>query len=395
MSPTATLDRLFSSNLRSRLLALRRDLHRHPELSLKEEQTAQRLYDELATLKPASLQRMAGTGVVARFKGRDPKAPVVAVRGDIDALPIQEATGLDFASQVPGVMHACGHDVHAAWAVGAAHLLVEKPPAGDVVILLQPAEEQGEGAQRMIEAGALTGVDAVLGGHVDRRFAVGQVLAEVGPVNAAADTFEIELIGTGSHGARPHEGADPIVGMGSLIGELQTIVSRRLNPSTAGVVTVGEARAGSAPNVIPDRAFLSGTIRSFDPETRELLHREVKRIAESVAAVHRLKATVKLEKGSPPVVNNDKPIGWARRAVTSLLGESALAQLGFLNMGGEDFAYYLEKVPGCFLRIGAREDGGEVIPAHSSRFYAHDGAIFVGAAVLAETARIAAAELRR
>lgn len=390
-----SVDGLFSSDLRKRLLALRRDLHRHPELSRKEEKTAQRLHDELATLKPASLQRVAGTGVVARFKGRDSKAPVVAVRGDIDALPIQEATGLDFASQVPGVMHACGHDVHATWAVGAAHLLAAKPPAGDVVILLQPAEEEGEGAQRMIEAGALQGVDAVVGGHVDRRFAVGQVLAEVGPVNAAADTFEIELIGTGSHGARPHEGADPIVGMGSLIGELQTIVSRRLNPSTAGVISVGEARAGSAPNVIPDRAFLAGTIRSFDPETRELLHREVKRIAESVAAVHRLKASVKLEKGSPPVVNSEQPVGWARRAVISLLGESALAQLGFLNMGGEDFAYYLEKVPGCFLRIGAREDGGEVIPAHSSRFYAHDGAIFVGAAVLAETARNAADELKR
>lgn len=391
----STLDSLFSNDLRARLLALRRDLHRHPELSLKEERTAQRLHDELATLHPASLKRVAGTGVVARFKGKDSRAPVVAVRGDIDALPIQENTGLDFASQVPGVMHACGHDVHATWAVGAAHLLAANPPAGDVVILLQPGEEEGEGAQKMIEAGALTGVDAVVGGHVDRRFAVGQVLAEEGPVNAAADMFEIELVGTGSHGARPHEGTDPIVGMGSLIGELQTIVSRRLNPSTPGVVSVGQVRAGSAPNVIPDRAFLSGTIRSFDPDTRDLLHNEVKRLAESVAAVHRLKAQVTIEKGSPPVVNKEKPVGWARQAVTSLLGKSALAQLGFLNMGGEDFAYYLEKVPGCFLRIGAREDGGEIIPAHSSKFYAHDGAIFVGAAVLAETARIAAAELKR
>jgi hippurate hydrolase len=389
-----TLDSLFSPATRDRLLALRRDLHRHPELSLREEKTAQRLHDELAALKPASLTRVAGTGVVARFRGKDPGAPVIAVRGDIDALPIQEKTGLDYASQVPGVMHACGHDVHATWAVGAAHLLAANPPAGDVVILLQPGEEEGEGAQRMIEGGALHNVHAVVGAHVDRRFMVGQVLAEAGPVNAAADLFEIELLGTGSHGARPHEGTDPIVGMGSLIGELQTIVSRRLNPATPGVVTVGEARAGSAPNVIPDRAYLSGTIRSFDPDTRALLHQEVQRVAESVAAVHRLTASVKLEKGSPPVVNQERPIGWARRAVMSILGESALARLGFLNMGGEDFAYYLEKVPGCFLRIGAREEGGEVIPAHSSRFYAHDGAIFVGAAVLAETARIAAQELK-
>src|SRR5688572_26542170 len=158
-----TLDHLFSPDLRKRLLDLRRELHRHPELSLKEEKTAQRLHDELATLKPATLTRLAGTGVLARFKGKDSRAPVVAVRGDIDALPIQEATGLDYASQVPGVMHACGHDVHATWAVGAAHLLAANPPAGDVVILLQPGEEEGEGALRMIEAGALTDVDAVVG----------------------------------------------------------------------------------------------------------------------------------------------------------------------------------------------------------------------------------------
>ena len=247
----------------------------------------------------------------------------------------------------------------------------------------------------MIEGGALDGVDAIVGGHVDRRFRVGQVQAEEGPVNAAADIFEITLIGTGAHGARPHEAADPIVGAAALVSELQTIVSRRINPATPAVVTVGTIQAGTAANVIPDRCVLSGTLRSFDPATRDLLHAEVKRIAEAVASVHRLRAQVKLERGSPPVVNGTGPAAWARTAVSTVLGDSALTSLGFLNMGGEDFAYYLEKIPGCFLRIGAREEGGEPIPAHSPRFYAAEDAIFVGAAVLAETARVAGKELAR
>jgi metal-dependent amidase/aminoacylase/carboxypeptidase family protein len=160
-------------------------------------------------------------------------------------------------------------------------------------------------------------------------------------------------------------------------------------------VTVGTIHAGTAANVIPDRCVLSGTLRSFDPATRDLLHAEVKRLAEGVAVVHRLKAEVKLERGSPPVVNQPAQAGWARTAVSNVLGENALTTLGFLNMGGEDFAYYLDKVPGCFIRIGAREQGGEVIPAHSPRFYAADEAIFVGAAVLAETVRIAAKALAK
>jgi hippurate hydrolase len=390
---TKNLDGLFPAELRDRLLALRHDLHRHPELSLKEERTATRLHQELASLQPAELKRVAGTGVVARFKGRDPKAPVIAVRGDIDALPIQEETGLDYASQSPGVMHACGHDVHATWAVGAAHLLHRHPPAGDVVILLQPAEEHGDGALLMIKAGALKGVDAIVGGHVDRRFSVGQVQADAGPVNAAADIFEITLIGTGAHGARPHEAADPIVGAAALVSELQTIVSRRVNPASPAVVTVGTVHAGTAANVIPDRATLTGTLRSFDAAVRNLLHAEVRRIADSVAAVHRLRAEITLELGTPPVINQPEAAGWARAAVSRLLGDSALASLGFLNMGGEDFAYYLEKIPGCFIRVGARENGGETIPAHSPKFYAADDTIFVGAAVLAETVREASTAL--
>jgi hippurate hydrolase len=256
---------LFPPARRDAIVALRRDIHRHPELAFGEQRTAAALERALAALGAASVERVAGTGVLARIRGRDPGAPVVAVRGDIDALPIHEATGLAYSSVNAGVMHACGHDVHAAWAVGAAHLLAERPAEGDVLVVLQPAEETGAGAAAMLASGALDGVSAIFGGHVDRRFLVGEVVAQAGPLAASADTFEIELVGRGAHGARPHESADPVVGAGALIGALQTVVARRVNPATPAVLTVATVHAGTAPNVIPDRATLGGTLRATDP----------------------------------------------------------------------------------------------------------------------------------
>jgi hippurate hydrolase len=385
--------RLFPADARDALVALRRDLHEHPELSFEEHRTSDCLQAALTAIEPSSLDRVAGTGLVARIRGRDPGAPVVAVRGDIDALPIQEATGLVFASRTPNVMHACGHDVHAAWAVGAAHLLARTPAQGDVLVVLQPAEETGRGAAAVLESGALDEVRAIFGGHVDRRFAVGQVVADAGPLAASADVFEIELTGRGGHGARPQEGADPIVGAGALVGALQTIVSRRLDPARAAVVTVGALHAGSAPNVIPDAAVMRGTLRAVDPDTRQALHEELRRIAGGVAATYGLTARVTIERGPPPIVNPADVVAWARTATVVVLGQEALTPLGTLNMGGEDFAYYMERIPGCFLRIGAREDGSEPIPAHSSRFYAAEESLFIGAAVLAETARVASKAL--
>jgi len=385
--------RLVPVDVQRRLVALREEIHRHPELAFEERETSRRLYEALGELRPAALERIADTGVVARFRGRDRSAPVVAVRGDIDALPITEATGLPFASQRPGVMHACGHDVHAAWTVGVAHLLAREPAAGDVVVVLQPAEETGKGAAAVLASGALAGVAVIFGGHVDRRFAVGQVVAQPGPLAASADTFSVTLRGAGAHAARPHEGADPVVGAGALIGALQTVVARRVNPSVPAVLTVGSVHAGTAPNVIPDCATLSGTMRAVDPDTRALLQHELRRVVEGVAAAHGLTAEVALEIGPPPLINGSQPAGWARRAVEKVLGEEAIVPLGPLNLAAEDFASYLERMPGCFLRIGAREEGGATIPAHSPKFYAPPESIFVGAAVLAETARIASAEL--
>lgn len=390
--PAGVAERVPSA-LREMLVALRRDLHRHPELAFHERRTAARLHAALAPLAPAELRSVAATGLVARIRGRDRGAPVVAVRGDIDALPIQEETGLPYASEVAGVMHACGHDVHASWAVGAAHLLAAEPAQGDVLVVLQPAEETGGGALAVLHSGALDEARAIFGAHVDRRFAVGEVVADAGPLAASADGFEIVLVGSGSHAARPHEGADPVVGAGALIAALQSIVSRRLDPAAPGVVTIGSVHAGSAPNVIPDRATLAGTVRATEAASCDLMLEEIGRVARGVAAAHRLEARVTIERGTPPLVNPSAGAAWAREAALSVVGADRVVPLGFVNMAGEDFAHYLERMTGCFLRIGAREPGGERIAAHSPRFHPAEESLFVGAAVLAECARVASRAL--
>ncbi len=389
----AGVSRQFEPELRRRLLRLRRSLHRHPELSGSERRTQRTLAAELEKLEPAELRQVAGTGLVARLPGRDPAAPMVAIRGDIDALPIAEATGLAFASEEPGVMHACGHDVHATWTIGAAHLLGDHPAAGDVLVVLQPAEERAKGARAVLESGALDGARAIFGGHVDRQYPVGAVVVHEGPVAASADFFAVRLDGAGGHGARPHQTRDPIAAAAALVTALYATIPRRLDPERPTVLSIGSFQAGEAANVIPDRAVLRGTIRATVPGARELVVRELHRLAESIAAAHGVEASVDVEPAVPPIVNPPEPVAWARAAARSLLGAEGLVPLAAANMAGEDFAFYMERMPGCFLRVGAREPGGEFVPAHSPRFYAADEAIFVGAAVLAETARRASAVL--
>ncbi len=383
----------FSDELTQRLITLRRYLHRYPELSEQEEQTANRLEAELNVLENAEVQRVAETGLVARIPGRDRTTPVVAIRGDIDALPIQEDTGLSYASENPGVMHACGHDIHATWTIGAAHLLANEPAAGDVLIVLQPAEEVGRGARAVLESGALDDAAMIFGGHVDRRYEVGQVVVQPGPFAAATDTFEVQINGHGGHGARPQEARDPIIAAAALINSLHHIVSRTLDPADAGVVTIGHLNAGSAPNVIPDSAFLAGTLRAISTETRDRLCDEINKRADAVAKMYDVSAHVELKDGTPPILNDETAAQFARAACEAELGADAIVPLHALNMGGEDFACYLEHMPGCFMRIGAREPGGQFIPGHSPHFYADEGTIFAGAAVLTSAGRIASEAL--
>lgn len=383
----------FSDADRTFLVELRRSLHRRPELSWKETQTQARLREALLGVGITDIRETAGTGLVAHIPGRKPGGASVAIRGDIDALPIQEETNLPFSSMHDGVMHACGHDMHATWAVGAGMLLARDPAVGEVRILLQPAEELGEGAPRVLAEGALDGVKAIFGGHVDWRFAIGEVVATPGPLAASTDTFEIAFKGRGGHGARPQDTLDPIVGLAAFVGDVQTIVSRRLDPALPGVITVGTFHAGSASNVIPEVARCGGTIRATTPATRALLCEELERLASAVAAAHRLTAEVTLSEGTPALMNGARSAAWAQAAVTELLGADALKSLPVANMGGEDFAFYTEQIEGCFMRIGTWSEGRSRAGVHTPRFDPDEDALFVASAVLAECARRASVAL--
>lgn len=374
------------------LVEIRRDLHRHPELSWREERTADRVCHELEALGVA-YRRVAGTGVVADLPGPD-GVPLVALRADLDALPITEETGLPFASVEDGVMHACGHDGHTTMLLGAARLLVDVAdrPA-PVRLIFQPAEEEGTGAPAMIEHGVLDGVGVIFGGHIDRLYAAGEMVVQEGPINASTDEFTMELSGPGGHGARPHESVDPIVAGSAVVTALQAIPAREIDPAQAAVVSVGMFRAGSAPNVIASKAVLQGTLRAQDPQVREHLKEAVDRVATSVGAAHRVVVSVRFHDGTPAVVNGAPSVVLARQAVEAVVGGPGVRPLATGNMGGEDFGFYLERVPGCYVRFGARPTDRESHPAHSGKFTWDERVLEIGARYYKEVALVAGAAL--
>lgn len=373
-----------------RMVAMRRDLHRHPELSLKEERTATRILEELAAIGLEG-RRLAGTGVIADVPG-EADGPMVALRGDIDALPIEEETGLPFASQTPGVMHACGHDGHTSMVLGAASLLLAEPPPVPVRLLFQPAEEIVKGARALIEAGALDGVGAIFGGHLDRHFPAGTVVVTDGAVNASTDLFTIDIRGRGGHGARPHEALDAVVVGSLLVTSLQTIVSREINPAHPSVITVGTFEAGTAPNVIASSARLSGTIRAQGEEVRTHLARSIERIAKAIGQLHEAAVDVRVDHGTPAVVNSPAMAELAREAARRV-PEAEVRPLPTANMGGEDFSYYLAKAPGCYVRFGGQVPGRESFPAHSPLWDFDERALATAAAWLDRVARVAGERL--
>lgn len=374
---------------------IRRQLHRRPELSGEESETAATIAARLEDLGISARTGVAGHGLVADLPGVS-VGPAVALRADTDALPIGEETGLPFASEVEGVMHACGHDGHTAILLGAAELLAGGGPLPSPVRLLwQPAEERGSGARAMIDAGALDDVGMIFAGHVDRHHRAGTLVVTDGAVNAAADRFTVRFSGQQGHGARPHEALDAVV-VGSLfVTALQTIVSREVDPSHPSVVSVGAFHAGTAGNVIAGTASLQGTIRSQEEAVRNHLKESVERIAVAVAQLHDASVDVEVSRGIPPVVNLPGPTGLAREAAEAAVGAGNVEALRTVNMGAEDFGVYLEEVPGCYIRYGGRLPGREGYPAHSSRFDFDEEALAAGAAWLAEVAKVAGRELAR
>ena len=374
-----------------RMISLRRDLHRNPELSWGESRTAERIETELRALG-LTPRRVAETGIVAELPGLQ-EGPFIALRADTDALPIQEETGLEFASERPGVMHACAHDGHTAMLVGAAELLLADPPPLPIRLLFQPAEEVAEGAKAMIKAGTLEGVARIFGGHIDRHYPAGTIALQAGAMNASTDTFEISIRGQDGHGARPHEAVDAIVVGSLLVTALQTIVSREVDPAHPSVVTIGRFSGGTAPNVIAGRAELSGTIRAQHATVREHLHRSIERIAGAIGTLHAASVTVEITEGTPPLLNDAPMAEIARAAALAVCGEQGVYGLRTANMGGEDFACYLDHAPGAYVRFGAVSEGRGGHPAHSSRFDFDERALVTGAAYFDRVAREAARRL--
>lgn len=367
----------------ARVVELRRAIHRRPELGFEEHETAKLIERELDDLG-IEHRRVAKTGVVGVVRGGLP-GRVAALRADMDALPITERTGLPFASEIDGKMHACGHDAHTAMLLGAARVLagVRERLAGSVVLVFQPAEEGPGGAEVMIAEGALDDpkVEAIAMLHVDPRLEPGAISITPGPVNASADELYLTVRGKGGHGAYPHTATDPVPATAALILALQNIAAREVDPLKSVVVTIGTIAGGYRNNVIADEVALSGTLRALDPDVRDALEGRVKRIAGGVASAYGVTVETRIVRGYPPVVND---VALAEELAVYLREHSALRVERLPpTMGGEDFAYFAQRVPGVHVRLGVRsEHAGSVHPGHSALFRIDEAALQYGVTTL-------------
>ena len=371
-----------------RMRELRRTFHRLPELAYEEVETARTIMAELDRLRIPYEYGGRGGGIIARLTGASP-GPRIALRAEMDALPCSEQTGLPFASTVPGRMHACGHDAHMAIVLGTAARLAADPPPGSVVLVFQPAEERGNGARIMVDAGALEGVDAIFAGHVTTQYRVGEIMVADGTITAHSDRFDIDVHGESGHGARPHEAIDAVVVTGLLITAIQSLVSRHVNPVSPSVVTIGSVHAGTAANIIADHAVLEGIIRTTRPETRREIIDGLQRAARSLGELYRARIEVTLGESCPAVVNASREAAVAAAAARDVVSDRGVVRQEHPSMGAEDFSYFLQDAPGCYVRFGASADG-DYIPLHHPRFDVDEGVLAVGARFFERAVRRAA-----
>jgi amidohydrolase len=366
------------------VVALRRELHRHPELAYQETGTAARIVGFLQDSTLDLRTGVGGTGLVAQTRGGQGKT--VLLRVDMDGLPLQEQTAAPYASEEPGRMHACGHDGHVAIGAGAARVLAKRRLPGTVRLLFQPAEEGEGGAQAVIRDGVADGVDMVLGIHLWNELPVGVIGVKAGPLMAAVDRLKIVVRGRGGHGGMPHRTADPVVAAAQLVVALQAIVSREVSPLQSAVVTIGAIHGGEAFNVIPDEVTLKGTIRSFDPVLRASMVERINRMAGGVASAFGCRAEVEIRAGNPAVINDEAVAAVARRAAVRVVGEDQVV-LPEPSMGGEDMSVYFERAPGCFVFVGsANREKGLDHPHHSPFFDFDEEALAIGCQFLVEAA---------
>lgn len=377
-----------ASALDAYLKKLFQTIHQNPELGRAEHATAQLIRRELEFLR-IEVTSAADTGVVGTLRGALP-GRTVALRADIDALPIQEETGLPYASRVPGVMHACGHDFHTAALLGAAVLLARRREklSGTVKFFFQPDEEGEGGAQRMIGRGCMAApaVDAVFACHVDTALPVGTASVRPGPVSAASDPFSITLRGRGSHGAKPHLGDDVIVAGSQLVSALQTIASRRTAPTDPVVVTVGTFHAGIAGNILPQEAVLTGILRTLGEGTRERVRGNLRSVVSHLSAAMGVEAEVEITPSYPACRNDRELTDLFRRSAADVLGAEHILEQAAPSMGTDDFGYFSQSVPGCYWNIGVGNAArGFTAPNHSPKFAADPAALSLAAAIHTRT----------
>ncbi len=370
------------------LIAIRRHLHQHPELSKQEKETAAFISSELTKLDIPHKTNVGGYGIVGEIKGRNPEKKLIALRADMDALPILEANKLPYKSLNEGVMHACGHDVHMAGLLGAARILkkLEKEWEGSVRLIFQPSEEEYPGgASLMIKDGVLENPKpaAIFGQHVYPEMPAGKVGMKAGKYMASTDEFYITVKGKGGHGALPDQVIDPIVIAAQIVIGLQQIVSRKAFPGMPTVLTIGKLEAKGRTNIIPSEAKMEGIIRTFNEDWRAEIKKQITKIAKGIAQAMGAEADVFIDQGYPFVVNDEALTERAFKAAADFLGEGQVEELEF-RMTAEDFAYYSQQVPGCFYRLGTRNDQqGMNSPLHSDTFDADEDSLETGPAVMA------------
>lgn len=362
------------------LVALRHDLHAHPELAFQENRTADRVAAFLETQGIPAHRGLAETGVVGVLKAGD--GPAIGLRADMDALPIQEQNPFPHRSRHEGRMHACGHDGHTAMLLAAAeHLAATKNFQGTVYFIFQPAEETVGGARVMIEQGVLDQfpMQQVFGMHNWPGLPMGQFAVHAGPVMACADTFDITVRGHGAHAAMPHQGRDPVVAAAQLVSALQSVVSRVLDPLDAVVLSITRLHAdGGAYNVIPEQASLGGTVRAFRPEVQDHVEASMERLCGGIAAAHGMQIHLDYQRGYPPTVNSLAESEICRGVLASLVGENQVKTDMRPSMGAEDFAYFLRERPGCYVWIGnGSGEGGCML--HNPHYDFNDGVLGLGA----------------
>lgn len=368
------------------VVAMRREFHSNPEPSMQEHKTCKRIMEELEKIG-VEHKKIAGTGVIATIKGNNP-GKTIALRGDIDALAVVEETGKEYSSKVQGLMHACGHDTHASMLLGAVKVLNEMKDEihGTVKFFFQPGEEVGQGARKMVEEGALDGVDSVMGIHIDSTLPVGCITASTGPCMASADMFKITITGKGGHGSAPHDCIDAVVVGAATVMNLQTIVSRELTPLKPAVVTVGSIKSGTRFNVIAPTAILEGTVRYYEPEYVNTISEAITRIAKSTAQTYRATAEVEYTSVVKPTINDKECTELLKETAKKFIDEDKIVPRD-PDTGGEDFSEFSSRVPGVMIRLGAENPAKNACyPHHHGKFEVDEDSFSLGVALYSQYA---------